>query len=177
MASGLNVWTVHREHRTQPGLGFLFITMSKQGNPQLEDGYTKIANELLEAILRAKISRQDMLVVFSVIRQTYGWNRKEAEMSISLFEKMTGLHRRHIQRSIKYLLDIQLLERREAGKKKYGKPVYKYVINKKNWCQYGYSTIANTATEAIANAAPNKEIKEIYKKRKTFAVDNFSFPK
>lgn len=45
-------------------------------NPQIENGYTRIANELLEALLLANLSKRQLLVALAVIRQTYGFNRK-----------------------------------------------------------------------------------------------------
>jgi len=138
-----------------------------KGNPQLEDGYTPIANELLEAFLQSDLSRQELKIVGAIFRQTYGWRRKEAEISITVFQKLTNLHRRHVQRAIMSLIEKNLISRSTGAEMKYGKAVYKYQISKKDCSQYGYSqtaekrktTVANTATEAVANTAPIKTIK------------------
>ena len=163
-----------RRHRWPLLPGFLLINMPKQGNPQLENGYTKIANELLEGILLADLNKEELKITMAIIRQTYGWGKKEAAISISTFELLTGIDRRHIARSLKTLLEREMISRVAGAKMKYGKPVYKYWLNKKSYCQYGNSTIANTATEAIANRAGIKEKKEIFKERRKMLVEKFA---
>ena len=45
-------------------------------NPQLEDGYTKIANEILEALAGINLSPYEGRALFFLIRKTYGWKKK-----------------------------------------------------------------------------------------------------
>ena len=45
-------------------------------SPQIEDGYTKIANELLEAISKVNLSSYEFRVIMAIIRKTYGFNKK-----------------------------------------------------------------------------------------------------
>lgn len=47
-------------------------------NPQIENGYTKIANELLEALIQAELSGAEYRIVCFIIRQTYGYNQKQS---------------------------------------------------------------------------------------------------
>lgn len=148
-----------------------------KGNPQLEDGYTPIANELLESILRSNINKQELFVILAIIRQTYGWKRKEAEISFNLFQKLTGIDRRNVARSIKSLLAKNLISRQPGTKMKYGKTVYKYVINKKDWCKYDNSTGVNTTTETGVNTTLNKTRNKILNKRRRELVDKLSSPK
>ena len=147
--------------------------MSKE-NPQLEDGHFKISNSLWEYIMASDISKEEFKVVCGIIRQTYGWHRTEASISYSMFEVMTALDRRHIARAINSLLEKELISRNTGAKMKYGKPVYKYRLLKNHWCQYGNSTIANRATEAIANRATNKDIKYKLNIGRKDLVDKFS---
>lgn len=42
----------------------------------LDDGYTRIANELLEAVMLAGLSQHQLLVFMAVMRKTYGFNKK-----------------------------------------------------------------------------------------------------
>ena len=55
--------------------------------PQLENGYTKIANELLEAIAAIRIPGEAMQVLLVIIRKTYGYCKKKDAISISLFRE------------------------------------------------------------------------------------------
>lgn len=59
--------------------------------PQVEDGYTRIANELLEQVMAAPLTLREMRVVMAVIRLTYGWNRKQARLTGGLLAKLTGM--------------------------------------------------------------------------------------
>lgn len=47
-------------------------------SPQLEEGYTRISNKLLEAMYRSRfISGNGFRILLWVIRMSYGWHRKE----------------------------------------------------------------------------------------------------
>lgn len=48
-------------------------------SPQLENGYTKIANELLEAMARSKFDTCQWAIILWVLRNSYGWNKKETD--------------------------------------------------------------------------------------------------
>ena len=59
--------------------------------PQLEDGYVRIANELLEAIIRAPLSKRELMIVLAVVRKTYGYGKKTDDISLSQLAQMTGV--------------------------------------------------------------------------------------
>lgn len=64
-------------------------------NPQLEDGYTRIANELLEALISFKCNPSVKDFVFCIIRETYGYQEKEREISIERIAELLNVsHRR-----------------------------------------------------------------------------------
>lgn len=46
--------------------------------PKVENGFTRIANELLEAIAQANVSKSELRVLVALVRQSYGWQRKDA---------------------------------------------------------------------------------------------------
>jgi phage replication O-like protein O len=56
-------------------------------SPQLENGYTKIANELLDVLMRhPEVMKGSLFQVIAVVwRKTYGWDKKEDSISISQF--------------------------------------------------------------------------------------------
>ena len=68
------------------------------GNPRLEDGHTRIANELLEALISYPFGGGELKVLLAVIRLTYGWNRKSCLIRQTTLARLTRLDRRHIQR-------------------------------------------------------------------------------
>ena len=71
-------------------------------NPQ-PDQYTKISNELLEAILRFNIPGNESRVFWAILRKTYGYKKKSDHISLSQLSKITGLHKPTISKCIKSL--------------------------------------------------------------------------
>ncbi len=68
--------------------------------PQLENGHTKIANELVEAFARVNFSAYESRILWAIFRKTYGWGKKTDRISYSQFEETTGIDRRHIGRAV-----------------------------------------------------------------------------
>ena len=78
-------------------------------SPQTEDGFTRIANELLEALAQTRIPGRLRQVLDVIIRQTYGWNKKAAEISLAEFQKRTGLGKTHICGALSTLLKMHII--------------------------------------------------------------------
>ncbi|HDX2327095.1 TPA: replication protein [Escherichia coli] len=57
----------------------------------LDDGFTRIANELLEAVMRAGLSQHQLLVFMAVMRKTYGFNKKADWVSNEQISMLTGI--------------------------------------------------------------------------------------
>lgn len=57
----------------------------------LDDGFTRIANELLEAVMRAGLSQHQLLVFIAVMRKTYGFNKKSDWVSNEQLSELTGI--------------------------------------------------------------------------------------
>ena len=51
-------------------------------NPQIEDGYTPIADELLEAMCRLTLGEAEWKVFNAIIRKTYGYKKKKDQISM-----------------------------------------------------------------------------------------------
>lgn len=80
--------------------------------PQLEDGFTRIANELLEAILGFGFSHREQSVVFAIIRKTYGYGRKTDDMSASQLGAMCGVARQHVTTTLNALASRNVITKR-----------------------------------------------------------------
>lgn len=78
-------------------------------SPQKENGFTPIANELLDALARTRIPGEARQVLDVIIRQTYGWQRKTVQISYKRFSELTGLQNGHIYRGIRSLVDHQIV--------------------------------------------------------------------
>lgn len=58
---------------------------------ELQDGYTRIANGLLEAIMLAGLTQHQLLVFMAVMRKTYGFNKKSDWLSNEQLSQLTGI--------------------------------------------------------------------------------------
>ena len=79
-------------------------------NPQIENGYTKISNELLEKICQLDISGNEMRILLYIIRKTYGYNCKSAEISLTDISLAVNVKRQNIWRSLKQLSKRNIIE-------------------------------------------------------------------
>lgn len=57
----------------------------------LDDGFTRIANEILEAVMHAGLSQHQLLVFMAVMRKTYGFNKKSDWVSNEQLSELTGI--------------------------------------------------------------------------------------
>lgn len=67
-----------------------------QASPQVEDGYTRIADEYLEALVAADYPASVLRFVLAVVRETWGWQRKEAAIPTKRFMVLLEVGRRRV---------------------------------------------------------------------------------
>jgi phage replication O-like protein O len=79
-------------------------------NPQLENGHTKIANDILDALCRYRIPGEERQIVDCIIRKTYGWNKRRDEISLTQFSEATGLPKHRITEALKRLAEKGLVK-------------------------------------------------------------------
>ena len=79
-------------------------------NPQKENGYTSISNELLEQIYRRRFSASQLKILLLVIRFTYGFNRKTATLSNTFIAAGTGMHEITVSKEVGTLLGDNVLK-------------------------------------------------------------------
>lgn len=80
-------------------------------NPQKENGHVDIANELTEAFQRLQLSGNQWRIIWVVLRQTYGWHKKTEKISLTTFEKYTGMERRNLKRNLDILVCREIIFR------------------------------------------------------------------
>jgi len=78
-------------------------------NPQVENGHTKIANELYEASFRVRIPIYDYIIWHCILRNTYGYHKKENWVSLSRISEMTGIQISNVARSKRNLLNNNMI--------------------------------------------------------------------
>ena len=111
-------------------------------NPKLENGYTRIAHELLEAIILYDFTAAEQKIVMAVARQTYGYQKKSAEISRAQFSRMCNLHFTSVSRAVSSLLSKKvLIEKSRPGFAK----CREVAINKNyhEWLAYSHTGSTN----------------------------------
>ena len=84
-------------------------------NPQVKNGYVQVAYEVWEQLMRAGLSGSELAIVMAVIRKTWGWKRKEAEISLTEYGSMTAQPERTVAHSLRVLIDRNIVTRMSAG--------------------------------------------------------------
>ena len=95
-------------------------------NPQLEHGHTKIANELVDAIIRLHLGPVASQCLWLIIRKTYGWTKKWDTIAISQFVEATKRSDRGVERGINELKERNVIFAKSRGLGK----VTAYSLNK-----------------------------------------------
>lgn len=85
---------------------------------QLEDGYTRIANQLIDALVRIDLSNVEYRVTMVIMRQTYGFSKKHAVIELRKFTQITNLKKPHVCRALKRLMWRKIITR--IGNDNYG---------------------------------------------------------
>lgn len=72
-------------------------------------GFTKIDNDLLEKVAQSKFNGTQYRILLTVWRNTYGWNQKEKDMSLTFLSKATNIHKKQIEREINALIEMNVI--------------------------------------------------------------------
>lgn len=127
--------------------------------PQKENGFTPIANEILEHLSFAGINGSEYRVILFVLRKTYGFQKKKDRISLTQFQKGTGMNRAHAVRIIKSLVDKRILVK-EKG-------VYLFNKNWEDWVVH--KRVPSTQLDTIASTQKDTKSstqKDTYKRKK-----------
>lgn len=83
-------------------------------NPQCEHGYVRIANELFDVALK-ELGHVEWRVFCGIVRVTYGYNRKEADVSLAQLAEMCGMSHRRVKSTVARLVACRVLYVRRNG--------------------------------------------------------------
>lgn len=135
--------------------------------PKIEDGYTKIANEIMDALCRYRIPGEQRQCLDFILRKTYGFNKKEDRISNGQFCKATGLKKPSVCRALKGLIDKNIVS------KKVNNYIPSYCFNKhyKKWKVLAKKiTVSKKVILGVTKKLPTKE--STTKEIKTFLSDS-----
>ena len=77
----------------------------------LKDGYTRIANRILEALCKCPVLNRETRVLIFIMYQTYGYHHKERALSLTYIGKGTGISSQHISEIVKKLIDKKIIKK------------------------------------------------------------------
>lgn len=136
-------------------------------NPQIEQGYTRIANEILENIMKVSLNGTQFRIVMAVWRFTYGFQRKEHELSIGFIATAISASRSQVIRELTVLIERKILIARDQGPKR-----PRQLRFNKDYEHWVNTSAARQATPEIKKPAKKKSTP---KKTKTYDEDSTYF--
>lgn len=78
-------------------------------NPQLDDGYIQIATEIFKALIKTRISGEEMQCLQVVLLKTYGFHKKQDRISLSQFAELTRIKKQNVVRALNSLLSKKII--------------------------------------------------------------------
>lgn len=124
-------------------------------NPQKENGFTPIANEIMEHICKINLNGTQFRIILFIWRHTYGWRKKGKEMSLGFIAEGIGTNRNHVDRELTTLIEREIVLVNGIGKRR-----GRLLSVNKNYEEW--KTAPSTAKEQ-----PKPDVKKPSKPRKT----------
>ncbi len=79
---------------------------------EVENGYTRLANDLVLQLCRTDLSKRETKVMFAVINKTFGFNKPCDWIGRDQIEDLTGISANHVSAVIKGLVERKILYRK-----------------------------------------------------------------
>ena len=94
------------------------------GKLQIEKNFTRIQNDILDALCSSTIPGQPMRVLLFIVRKTNGFGKDEDYISYSQISDMTGFSRQRVKECISRLIKMNIIKAEYNGTR-----TAKYAIN------------------------------------------------
>ncbi|WP_370630291.1 replication protein [Xenorhabdus sp. PB61.4] len=75
----------------------------------IDDGYTKLANNLYEELIGANLTRNQAKVAHAICRKTYGFSKKVDRISDSQLSQLTRLPRQKVNKAKNELINMKVI--------------------------------------------------------------------
>lgn len=75
----------------------------------LANGYTKIANELLDITAKVKLTGTQFRIILAIWRYTYGFNRKSSQLSLTFLSEATKIKKNILKRELDKLIKFKVI--------------------------------------------------------------------
>lgn len=102
-------------------------------SPQLENGYTSIANEIMEAIASSGLNGTELAIILFLLRKTYGWKKKDDEISLSQFLVKIPVSKPTLCKALKTLQLVKIIKLVKKGNSKISSNCWSFNKNYDEW--------------------------------------------
>ena len=92
-----------RHDRVKENKVLEIVATADTASPQLENGYTRISNELYDKIIEFPFTSRQLKLMFAIIRKTYGYGVKHTYLRNEYLCKMTDLEKSAVSRTLQQL--------------------------------------------------------------------------
>lgn len=155
-------------------------------NPQIENGYTAVANEILDHLYKQPLNGTELKVVMCILRYTFGFQRKSHKLSATFIAKWGNCDLRAVKRALKKLQQDRIIIYINSDQRGVTDEL---MFNKdhEQWCTGGQNVtggendtggqnvtgvVVKTTPEPVVKMTP-KKIKKENKNIKTKYYDDF----
>lgn len=125
-------------------------------NPQLEDGFTPVANPIMEALARTQLSGYEWRVLLFLLRKTYGWNKKSDRIALSQFVDGTDINQRRVIEAINSLIAKNIIRKTSAEKRTSKGREYEFNKHYGSWVLVRKSAVRKSASAEIRQKVVRK---------------------
>lgn len=116
-------------------------------SPQLENGHTRIANELMEQLMKLYLAPNQWQVIVCIIRKTYGFHKKIDYITNSQICEGTGLVKSTVSRAVTVLKQRNIITRNG-----------KHIGLQKDWEQWQKLAVQATKVSETANCIDGEKL-------------------
>jgi phage replication O-like protein O len=127
-------------------------------SPQKENGYTTIANEILERLCHYGINGSEYRIILYVLRKTYGFHKTRDRISLSQFEKGTLMDRSQAVKTIRSLVQKNIIKKDNG--------IYVFNKNWEEWVVTKRSPSVQKVTTASDQKVTKSSVQKVTYKRK-----------
>lgn len=154
---------------------FFYLNMA---SPQKENGYTAVANELLERIVATGLNGTELAIIFLVLRKTYGYQKKQDEISLSQFCNAIPVSKKTIVTALFNLQLVKILTLVKKGSSKNCSNLWAFnkdyetwqLVKKSKLVKFSSATSVVSRPQLVKKTTHTKETNKRKYKRNTVAI-------
>lgn len=136
-------------------------------NPNIENGFFKMSTELYRALSRTRISGEARQLLDAIICMTYGFHRKEVDLSTNYLSKITGLNKQSLYKARRKLKDRHIIRVSQKGDSLC--LTYSFQKNYTLWIE---TPKKETVSQKDYEGSPKKTTKGLLKSTRQYKKDN-----